>query len=67
MDADACPRRRQTAKGFAEYFPTSAVLSAQGEDKPMPDDDKTKTDFRDRDRVSGDQECEVGYLARNSA
>ncbi|CDX12579.1 conserved hypothetical protein [Mesorhizobium plurifarium] len=26
-------------------------------------DDKTKTDFRDRDRVSGDEEYEVGYLA----
>ena len=28
----------------------------------MPDD-KSKSDFRDRDRVSGDQEYEVGYLA----
>ncbi|MBZ9864781.1 DUF3606 domain-containing protein [Mesorhizobium sp. CA15] len=28
----------------------------------MPDD-RTKTDFRDRDRVSGDEEYEVGYLA----
>ncbi|MER9331171.1 DUF3606 domain-containing protein [Mesorhizobium sp. M0488] len=26
-------------------------------------DDKTKRDFRDRDRVSGDEEYEVGYLA----
>ncbi|MER8979237.1 DUF3606 domain-containing protein [Mesorhizobium sp. M0870] len=28
----------------------------------MPDD-KSKRDFRDRDRVSGDEEYEVGYLA----
>ncbi|RUW70646.1 MULTISPECIES: DUF3606 domain-containing protein [unclassified Mesorhizobium] len=26
-------------------------------------DDRSKTDFRDRDRVSGDEEYEVGYLA----
>ncbi|MER9370358.1 DUF3606 domain-containing protein [Mesorhizobium sp. M0618] len=26
-------------------------------------DDKSKRDFHDRDRVSGDQEYEVGYLA----
>ncbi|MER9292196.1 DUF3606 domain-containing protein [Mesorhizobium sp. M0518] len=26
-------------------------------------DDKSKGDFRDRDRVSGDEEYEVGYLA----
>ncbi|RVC49049.1 DUF3606 domain-containing protein [Mesorhizobium sp.] len=26
-------------------------------------DDKSKTYFRDRDRVSGDEEYEVGYLA----
>lgn len=26
-------------------------------------DDKTKRDFRDRDRVSGDEEYEVGYFA----
>ncbi|RUW90766.1 DUF3606 domain-containing protein [Mesorhizobium sp. M7A.F.Ca.US.010.02.1.1] len=26
-------------------------------------DDKSKRDFRDRDRVSGDEEYEVGYLA----
>ncbi|RWF37203.1 MAG: DUF3606 domain-containing protein [Mesorhizobium sp.] len=26
-------------------------------------DDKSKTDFRDRDRVSGDEEYEVGYFA----
>ncbi|MER9298629.1 DUF3606 domain-containing protein [Mesorhizobium sp. M0621] len=26
-------------------------------------DDKSKSDFRDRDRVSGDQEYEVGYFA----
>ncbi|RUX94739.1 MULTISPECIES: DUF3606 domain-containing protein [unclassified Mesorhizobium] len=26
-------------------------------------DDKSKRDFRDRDRVAGDQEYEVGYLA----
>ncbi|MBA1144769.1 DUF3606 domain-containing protein [Mesorhizobium neociceri] len=26
-------------------------------------DDKTKHDFRDRDRVAGDEEYEVGYLA----
>ncbi|TGP18060.1 MULTISPECIES: DUF3606 domain-containing protein [unclassified Mesorhizobium] len=29
----------------------------------MTDDDKTKRDFRDRDRVAGDEEYEVGYLA----
>ncbi|RVA15315.1 DUF3606 domain-containing protein [Mesorhizobium sp. M7A.F.Ca.US.002.01.1.1] len=28
----------------------------------MPDD-KAKRDFRDRDRVSGDEEYEVGYFA----
>ncbi|RWC26355.1 DUF3606 domain-containing protein [Mesorhizobium sp.] len=28
----------------------------------MPDD-KSKTDNRDRDRVSGDEEYEVGYFA----
>ncbi len=26
-------------------------------------DDKSKRDIRDRDRVSGDEEYEVGYLA----
>ncbi|AZO71267.1 MULTISPECIES: DUF3606 domain-containing protein [unclassified Mesorhizobium] len=26
-------------------------------------DDKTKRDFRDRDRVAGDEEYEVGYFA----
>ncbi|WP_202295194.1 DUF3606 domain-containing protein [Mesorhizobium sp. 131-2-1] len=26
-------------------------------------DDKTKRDFRDRERVAGDEEYEVGYLA----
>lgn len=26
-------------------------------------DDKTKRDFHDRDRVSGDEEYEVGHLA----
>jgi len=26
-------------------------------------DDKTKRDFRDRDRVAADEEYEVGYLA----
>ncbi|KRB29825.1 hypothetical protein ASD99_24570 [Mesorhizobium sp. Root695] len=26
-------------------------------------DDKSKRDFRDRDRVSGDEEYEVGYFA----
>ncbi|WP_348629727.1 DUF3606 domain-containing protein [Mesorhizobium sp. M7A.F.Ce.TU.012.03.2.1] len=31
----------------------------------MPDD-KSKRDFRDRDRVSGDEEYEVGYLASKS-
>jgi hypothetical protein len=27
-------------------------------------DDKTKRDFRDRDRVSGDEEYEVKYFAK---
>ncbi|BCG96812.1 hypothetical protein MesoLj131a_56760 [Mesorhizobium sp. 131-2-1] len=39
--------------------PASARLRME----PAVTDDKTKRDFRDRERVAGDEEYEVGYLA----